>query len=227
MGIGKYLKELIAAKGITLKELANLSGVPVNTLYSMTQRDQKRINIQTAQKLAKALNVPVENLISSHADKILSETLTQKMKEADMSIQDLEHYSRISQNRLKNILSGSTPISLDDFRRINNSINYYGRMRALNDDMYSKSTFGIIDSDSKTFGFIEQDSEIPPHISKDRLLQEFEDRIHELDTPQLKALILIVDAMVKSKEYDRISGQEQNPFTPADGMITIMDELDE
>ena len=106
MGIGQYLKELIASKGISLKELSRVSGVSVNTLYSITQKDPKTITNKTAQLLSDALDVPVENFLSPQNDYTIAETLTQKMKDADMSIQDLERYSRIPLNRLRNMLNG-------------------------------------------------------------------------------------------------------------------------
>ena len=214
MGIGQYLKELIASKGISLKELSRVSGVSVNTLYSITQKDPKTITNKTAQLLSDALDVPVENFLSPQNDYTIAETLTQKMKDADMSIQDLERYSRIPLNRLRNMLNGVTRISVKDEFKINKGINYYRRMSSLNDDIYENTDFG----------FIDYNYPVEPHIDKDRLLQEFEDRIQELSINQLKTVIMIVDSMVKAKEYDLLTGRLAHPL---DETSTSHDDSDE
>lgn len=64
MGIGKNLKELLKEKNLSIKELSKLSGVSVNTLYSITKRDPKAINIETVEKIASALKMDVSYLYS-------------------------------------------------------------------------------------------------------------------------------------------------------------------
>ena len=39
MGLGLKLKELLKERNMTIKELSALSGVSLNTLYSITKRD--------------------------------------------------------------------------------------------------------------------------------------------------------------------------------------------
>ena len=58
MGIGKNLKELLKEKNISIKELSELSGISVNTLYSITKRDPKVVNSETIEKIASALEIP-------------------------------------------------------------------------------------------------------------------------------------------------------------------------
>ena len=65
MSIAKNIKTIIAIKGITLKHLSSLSGVPVNTLYSITKRDSKNINTNTLKRIATALNIPTSELLYS------------------------------------------------------------------------------------------------------------------------------------------------------------------
>lgn len=66
MGIGRRLKRLIQKKEMSLKELSALSGVPVNTLYTITQRDPDTARIETLEKISKALNCTIADLIVDH-----------------------------------------------------------------------------------------------------------------------------------------------------------------
>lgn len=65
MSIAKNIKAIIAMKGITLKHLSSLSGVSVNTLYSITKRDSKNVNTNTLKRIATALNIPTSELLYS------------------------------------------------------------------------------------------------------------------------------------------------------------------
>ena len=214
MAMGQYLKELLSDNGLTIKELSNISGISLNSLYYITKTDPETLTAEMANQLSEVLNVPAESFLSPRNNKALAETLTQKMQEADMSIHDLEHYSRIPLNRLRNMLNGITRISPEDEIKITKGINYYRRMRSLNDDIYENTDFG----------FIDYKYPVEPHIDKDRLLQEFEDRIQELSINQLKTVIMIVDSMVKAKEYDLLTGRLAHPL---DETSTSHDDSDE
>ena len=214
MAMGQYIKELLSENGLTIKELSNISGISLNSLYYITKTDPETLTAEMANQLSEVLNVPAESFLSPRNNKALAETLTQKMQEADMSIHDLEHYSRIPLNRLRNMLNGITRISPEDEIKITKGINYYRRMSSLNDDIYENTDFG----------FIDYNYPVEPHIDKDRLLQEFEDRIQELSINQLKTVIMIVDSMVKAKEYDLLTGRLAHPL---DETSTSHDDTDE
>ena len=214
MAMGQYIKELLSENGLTIKELSNISGISLNSLYYITKTDPETLTAEMANQLSEVLNVPAESFLSPRNNKALAETLTQKMQEADMSIHDLEHYSRIPLNRLRNMLNGITRILPEDEIKITKGINYYRRMRSLNDDIYENTDFG----------FIDYNYPVEPHIDKDRLLQEFEDRIQELSINQLKTVIMIVDSMVKAKEYDLLTGRLAHPL---DETSTSHDDSDE
>ena len=62
MGFGQKLKTILADRNLTLKELSRLSGVSINTLYSITKRDSATIDPQNAAKIAAALDIPVSAL---------------------------------------------------------------------------------------------------------------------------------------------------------------------
>lgn len=57
MGIGKNLKYICKMRGITLKELSEKSGVPMGTIYSITQRDPMSINSDTMRSFCDALGI--------------------------------------------------------------------------------------------------------------------------------------------------------------------------
>ena len=57
MGIGKNVKALAKAKGLNLVELSEKSGVPLNTIYTLTREDPKNATTRTLSRLAEALEV--------------------------------------------------------------------------------------------------------------------------------------------------------------------------
>lgn len=57
MGIGKNVKALAKAKGLSLIELSKKSGVPLNTIYTLTREDPENATTRTLSRLAEALEV--------------------------------------------------------------------------------------------------------------------------------------------------------------------------
>ena len=57
MGVGTQLKKALQERGITIKQLAESIGVPVNTLYSITKRDSMRVNPEIIKQLSDTLGV--------------------------------------------------------------------------------------------------------------------------------------------------------------------------
>ena len=64
MGIGARLVELMKKKNINTNELANRIGVAPTTLYSMIKRDSSRVDIDLIIKIAHALNMTADELLS-------------------------------------------------------------------------------------------------------------------------------------------------------------------
>lgn len=62
MGMGFRLKEILREKGISIKELSALSGISLNTLYSITKRDSDRIDPVLQRKIAEVLNISIQDL---------------------------------------------------------------------------------------------------------------------------------------------------------------------
>lgn len=78
MGVGKNIKRLCGKKRMTLKGLSKKSGVPVNTLYTMTREDPQSAREDTLNKIADALEITTGQLTS---DGMISLELTQEQAE--------------------------------------------------------------------------------------------------------------------------------------------------
>jgi DNA-binding Xre family transcriptional regulator len=57
MGTGTVLKNILASRNISIKDLSEKTGISVNTLYSITARDSKNIRSDTLQKISEALKL--------------------------------------------------------------------------------------------------------------------------------------------------------------------------
>ncbi len=62
MGFGNKLKEILKKRGITIKELSAMSGISLNTLYSITKRDTQMPDKEIVNKIATALNINISEL---------------------------------------------------------------------------------------------------------------------------------------------------------------------
>lgn len=60
MGYGYELKVRLKNRGMTIKKLSEISGIPRNTLYSITKRDSNRIDIATKEKIEESLGGKIE-----------------------------------------------------------------------------------------------------------------------------------------------------------------------
>jgi transcriptional regulator with XRE-family HTH domain len=61
--IGKNIKKLREQKGISQDRLSKLADISSNTVAKLELDDSPNPTIETLQKIAKALNVEVDNLI--------------------------------------------------------------------------------------------------------------------------------------------------------------------
>ncbi len=61
---GERIAELATERGLTLRKLAILSGVPYNTLYSAVKRKSDRVDRKIIEKISKALNVDIRKILS-------------------------------------------------------------------------------------------------------------------------------------------------------------------
>lgn len=64
MGIGRNIKIITEFKGMTLVKLSKKSGVSLNTIHMLTRDDPDNATIRTVDKLAAALEVNRDSLLS-------------------------------------------------------------------------------------------------------------------------------------------------------------------
>lgn len=57
MGIGKNVKALAKDRGLNLIELSKKSGVPLNTIYTLTREDPRNATMRTLDRLALKVDV--------------------------------------------------------------------------------------------------------------------------------------------------------------------------
>ena len=63
MGFGTILKDILADKNMSIKELSVATGIPLNTLYSITKRDTINVRQDTIEKISQALDISSDDLI--------------------------------------------------------------------------------------------------------------------------------------------------------------------
>lgn len=93
MGFGNRLKELLKEKGMTIKELAELSGISINTLYSMTKRDTQLPSPDIIHKIAMVLSVEETNLL----------TLDDITQQIDVSLHEISDSEKNLRRKLSEI----------------------------------------------------------------------------------------------------------------------------
>lgn len=64
MGVGRNLKEILRDRKMTIKQLSEQANIPLNTLYSITKRDSKRVDDIILKRIAAALGVSYLDLVS-------------------------------------------------------------------------------------------------------------------------------------------------------------------
>lgn len=65
MGVGNRIGEILREKGLSLRSLAEKTGISYNTLYSIIQRDSNRVSVETLQSICSVLDVPVSSLFNA------------------------------------------------------------------------------------------------------------------------------------------------------------------
>lgn len=123
MGMGQYIKDLAQENGLTLLDLAQQSGISVNTLYSITRRDPEILSRKTAEKIAPVLKVQIEDLTLERENKALASSFLKMMEQTGVTPSTLSLYTHIQGERLQRMLSGKTKIYPEDHAIILKGIN--------------------------------------------------------------------------------------------------------
>jgi len=85
--IGSTLKVLLEKRKLSVTELARITEIPAQTLYSIIKRDNMKIDFDVLMKICTALNVPIETFYSTSpvAESLLASEaeLIRKYRELD------------------------------------------------------------------------------------------------------------------------------------------------
>lgn len=94
MGIGNRLNDLLKQKNMTVTELSRKIGVAPTTIYSIIQRNNKKMDIDVLLDIANLLDVNVEYFRDSeppitHSAHLTAETLQKMNSTKSVSLQNL------------------------------------------------------------------------------------------------------------------------------------------
>ena len=89
MGFRENLKDELIYKGIQTKELAALTGISLNTLNHYLVQNATSPSVENAVKIAKALNVTVEYLVTGKIESKYEEAFSTKTFHLALKIEDL------------------------------------------------------------------------------------------------------------------------------------------
>lgn len=95
MGLGTKIKEIVKSKNTTIKELSEKSGISINTLYSITKRNNKTIRPDILIKIAKALDVSPWEILGIDENDALDNVFNHDIDNMDMDMEEYEIYSEI------------------------------------------------------------------------------------------------------------------------------------
>lgn len=93
MGIGVRLEAIMKAKDINANELAKKIGVTPSTIYSMIKRDSSRVDIDLIIKIAHALGMTADELLSGESYE-KPDTLAAHFEGEDFSEEELKEIDK-------------------------------------------------------------------------------------------------------------------------------------
>lgn len=129
MGVGLRLKEILRAKSLTIKQLAEVSGVSINTLYSITKRDSERVDDVLIQRIAAALGVSVSDLLGQEKQEAQhgpwSFSLEQKLAAVGCSIGFYEEDAAL----WINYPAGTLEVTEEELKALNDSADSFLRFK--------------------------------------------------------------------------------------------------
>ena len=111
MGIGFRLKELLRDKKITIKELADSTGIPVNTLYSITKRDSNRVDSVILRRIVDTLGIHMYDLTGA-------EYLPIVLKKGVISVSDIAAEMEIPVERVQAIVDNRHEYSEETVKKV-------------------------------------------------------------------------------------------------------------
>lgn len=128
MGVGLRLKKILKEKEMTIKELSQLSNIPINTLYSITKRDSQRVDNVLLQKIADTLDIPVTKL---QYDGVIN-----------FSVRDLKNPEDMSPDEFKKYMNEDFPAAMDRAR--NRMAEVYGKLVEIKGEEMILQSFAVL-----------------------------------------------------------------------------------
>lgn len=95
MGIGSKLDKILKDKNVSAIDLARAIGVPPSTIYSIIQRDNKKIDVQVLFDMAHFLGIDVEYFADKQTNEI--ETLAAHHDNEDWTEAELAEIEQFKQ----------------------------------------------------------------------------------------------------------------------------------
>ncbi len=121
MGLGKKLTDIIASRNLKVTQVAQMADVPASTLYSIIDRDNKKVDIDVLIRICKALDVSTDYILQNDdvAETIVLDNHEKKVITAYRNNPDMQP----AVDRLLLIDSGSAQQSVI-FRAANSAENH-------------------------------------------------------------------------------------------------------
>lgn len=109
MGIGNRIKELCNMQGLSIRKLSIMANVPYSTLYSIIKRDSAGADGDTINRIAKALNVTVADILLDVNEMIdiLSQSITNE------SVQQIEEKIKSGTERWNAFITSIRAVGYD------------------------------------------------------------------------------------------------------------------
>jgi transcriptional regulator with XRE-family HTH domain len=119
MGFGSKLKDLLNQRGMSIKELSEITGISINTLYSITKRDTRIPSEEILDKISEALKINKNELIT--LDVITNEihSLMDSMAESEKIVRSklIELVEMLSADAISELIDLAIDLLQDDIYR--------------------------------------------------------------------------------------------------------------
>lgn len=116
MGVGSNLKKILRERHITIKQVAEETGISANTLYSITKRDSKNVSEGHISAIAKFLKISPADLQKP----LLGDYLYNASIKRHLSIKELSSLTNISESKLNCLFnSDHVTITPDEKKALN------------------------------------------------------------------------------------------------------------
>lgn len=95
MELGTKIKEIVKSRNITIKELSEISGVSLNTLYSITKRNNKTIRPDILIKMANALEISPWEILDIDENIALDKIFNHDIGTITLDTEEREMYTEV------------------------------------------------------------------------------------------------------------------------------------